>query len=103
MTALTEPAARTDLLNRLRRAEGQLRRVQRMIEVGSDCRSIAGQLNAVRKALDSTYSRMVVCFVEQELGTSTGARAHASAPATDGRRDAGIARTAVQAGLNRPG
>jgi DNA-binding FrmR family transcriptional regulator len=68
MTTLTEPAARTDLLHRLRRAEGQLRGVQRMIEEGSDCLSIAGQLNAVRKALDSTYARMAVCFVEQELG-----------------------------------
>lgn len=75
MTALTEPAARTDLLNRLRRAEGQLRGVQRMIEEGSDCMAIAGQLNAVRKALDSTYARMAVCFVEQELAGSTGARA----------------------------
>ena len=47
MTVLTEPAARADLLNRLRRAEGQLRGVQRMIEEGSDCLLIAGQLNAV--------------------------------------------------------
>ena len=75
MTALTEPAARADLLNRLRRAEGQLRGVQRMIEEGSDCLLIAGQLNAARKALDSTYARMAVCFVEQELVDSTGARA----------------------------
>ena len=78
MTALTEPAARTDLLNRLRRAEGQLRGVQRMIEEGNDCLSIAGQLNAVRKALDSTYARMAVCFVEQEL--SSPADASAAAP-----------------------
>jgi DNA-binding FrmR family transcriptional regulator len=77
MTALTEPAARTDLLHRLRRAEGQLRGVQRMIEEGSDCLSIAGQLNAVRKALDSTYARMAVCFVEQELGSPADARATA--------------------------
>ena len=67
MTTLTEPAARSDLLNRLRRAEGQLRGVQRLIEEGNDCLTIAGQLNAVRKALDSTYARMAVCFVEQEL------------------------------------
>lgn len=78
MTALTEPAARTDLLHRLRRAEGQLRGVQRMIEEGSDCMAIAGQLNAVRKALDSTYTRMAVCFVEQELGDAKGARTTAS-------------------------
>jgi CsoR family transcriptional regulator, copper-sensing transcriptional repressor len=73
MTTLTEPAARTDLLNRLRRAEGQLRGVQRLIEEGNDCMTIAGQLNAVRKALDSTYARMAVCFVEQELTDASGA------------------------------
>ena len=72
MTTLTEPTARADLLNRLRRAEGQLRGVQRLIEEGNDCQTIAGQLNAVRKALDSTYARMAVCFVEQELGAVAG-------------------------------
>ena len=78
MTALTEATARTDLLNRLRRAEGQLRGVQRLIEEGNDCMTIAGQLNAVRKALDSTYARMAVCFVEQELGAAAGAAVSAS-------------------------
>ncbi len=73
MTTLTEPAARADLLNRLRRAEGQLRGVQRLIEEGNDCLTIAGQLNAVRKALDSTYARMAVCFVEQELADASDA------------------------------
>jgi CsoR family transcriptional regulator, copper-sensing transcriptional repressor len=73
MTTLNEPAARADLLNRLRRAEGQLRGVQRLIEEGNDCLTIAGQLNAVRKALDSTYARMAVCFVEQELTDAGGA------------------------------
>ena len=73
MTTLTEPAARSDLLNRLRRAEGQLRGVQRLIEEGNDCLTIAGQLNAVRKALDSTYARMAVCFVEQELTDASDA------------------------------
>ncbi len=78
MTALTEPAARADLLNRLRRAEGQLRGVQRLIEEGNDCLTIAGQLNAVRKALDSTYARMAVCFVEQELNAAPGTGASAT-------------------------
>ena len=59
---------RTDLLNRLKRAEGQLRGVQRMIEEGQPCLDIASQISAVRKALDSAYVRMTVCFMEQELG-----------------------------------
>ena len=32
MSVLTDAAARTDVLNRLRRAEGQLRGIQRMVE-----------------------------------------------------------------------
>jgi CsoR family transcriptional regulator, copper-sensing transcriptional repressor len=69
MPALTDAGDRTDLLNRLKRAEGQLRGIQRMLEEGQDCMDIATQMAAVRKALDSTYVRMTVCFVEQELRT----------------------------------
>ena len=67
MAPFTDESARADLLNRLRRAEGQLRGVQRMIEEGQPCLDIAGQMAAVRKALDSAYVRMTVCFMQQEL------------------------------------
>lgn len=67
MTVLKDEASRTDLLNRLRRAEGQLRGIQRMVDEGEDCMQIAQQISAVRKALDSAYVRMTVCFMEQEL------------------------------------
>jgi DNA-binding FrmR family transcriptional regulator len=67
MTKLTDASARTDVLNRLRRAEGQIRGVQRMIEEGESCLKIGQQFSAVRKALDSTYVRMTMCFMEQEL------------------------------------
>jgi DNA-binding FrmR family transcriptional regulator len=68
-TALTDESARADVLNRLRRAEGQLRGIQRMVEEGEDCLKIGHQFSAVRKALDSTYLRMTLCFLEQELQT----------------------------------
>ena len=67
MTKLMDVAARTDVLNRLRRAGGQIRGVQRMIEEGESCLKIGQQFSAVRKALDSTYLRMTMCFMEQEL------------------------------------
>ena len=67
MSMLADSASRTDLLNRLKRAEGQLRGIQRMIEEGQTCLDIASQMAAVRKALDSTYVRMTVCFMQQEL------------------------------------
>lgn len=67
MNQIADADARTDILNRLKRAEGQLRGIQRMIEEGDSCLDIAGQMSAVRKALDSTYVRMTVCFMQQEL------------------------------------
>jgi len=67
MSKFTDEASRTDLLNRLKRAEGQLRGIQRMIEGGEPCIAIASQMAAVRKALDSAYVRMTVCYMQQEL------------------------------------
>jgi DNA-binding FrmR family transcriptional regulator len=64
---LTDSRDRTDVLNRLRRAEGQIRGIHRMVEAGESCLKIGQQFAAVRKALDSTYLRMTVCFMEQEL------------------------------------
>ena len=69
MRALRDETSRNELLNRLRRAEGQLRGVQRMIEEGDDCMHIAQQIAAVRRAIDSAYVRMTVCFMEQELSS----------------------------------
>lgn len=67
MAALDNDKHSTDILNRLKRAEGQLRGIQRMIEEGDEYLPIATQMAAVRKALDSTYVRMTVCFMEQQI------------------------------------
>ena len=67
MSELVDAKTRSDLLNRLKRAEGQLRGIQRMIEEGQPCLDIASQMAAVRKALDSAYVRMTVCFMQQEM------------------------------------
>ena len=67
MSNLSNSEARNDVLNRLRRAEGQIRGIQRMVEEGESCLKIGQQFSAVRKALDSTYLRMTVCFMQQEL------------------------------------
>lgn len=72
MAQLQDETSRTDLLNRLKRAEGQLRGIQRMIESGEPCLDIASQMAAVRKALDSAYVRMTVCFMQQELQQKLG-------------------------------
>lgn len=72
-----EPAAPTqpplaaerkaELMHRLRRAEGQVRGLQKLLEEGADCAKIAQQLLATRHALDSTYVRLNLSVAEQEL------------------------------------
>ena len=51
VSVLKDTQARTDVLNRLRRAEGQIRGIHRMVEEGEDCLKIGQQFAAVRKAL----------------------------------------------------
>ncbi|HSL74692.1 MAG TPA: metal-sensitive transcriptional regulator [Ilumatobacteraceae bacterium] len=48
-----------DVMNRLRRLEGQIRGVQRMIEEGQDCRDVVTQLSACKAALDRVGYRLV--------------------------------------------
>jgi len=48
-----ETISKEVLLNRLKRLEGQVRGVERMIEDGRDCESIITQLGAVRSAIES--------------------------------------------------
>jgi CsoR family transcriptional regulator, copper-sensing transcriptional repressor len=67
MATLTDASSRADILIRLKRAEGQLRGIQRMVEEGASCLDVAQQFSAARKALDSTYVRMTMCMLEQEL------------------------------------
>ena len=71
--AATLPAERkADLLHRLRRAEGQVRGLQRLLEEGADCARIAQQLLATRHALDSTYVRLNLSLAEAELHGARG-------------------------------
>jgi CsoR family transcriptional regulator, copper-sensing transcriptional repressor len=58
---------KAELMHRLRRAEGQVRGLQKLLEEGADCAKIAQQLLATRHALDSTYVRLNLSLAEQEL------------------------------------
>lgn len=58
---------RTDLLKRLRRAEGQVRGVHKLVEGDADCEKVVQQLAAVRKALDKVFYNAVACAIEQSL------------------------------------
>ena len=54
-----DEAAVTDVLNRLRRAQGQLNGVISMIEQGRECKDVVTQLAAVSKALDRAGFKIV--------------------------------------------
>lgn len=64
---------KTQVLTRLRRAEGQVRAVQAMVEREEDCERIAQQLAAARKALDRAFFDMMACMMQRELEAASAA------------------------------
>ncbi|MFZ5869579.1 MAG: metal-sensitive transcriptional regulator [Actinomycetota bacterium] len=54
-----------DVVNRLRRAQGQLAGVLRMIEEGRDCEAVVTQLAAVSRALDRAGFAIVAGGLKQ--------------------------------------
>ena len=52
-----------DVVNRLRRIEGQVRGLVEMIHAGRPCEDIALQMSATRKAMDKAFYRMMACSV----------------------------------------
>lgn len=54
-----DDAARTEVLNRLRRIEGQVRGIERMVEEGRGCADVITQVAAARAALDRLGHRIV--------------------------------------------
>jgi DNA-binding FrmR family transcriptional regulator len=59
----------SDVVKRLRRAEGQIRGVIAMLESGRDCSEVATQLAAVSKALDRAGFKVIAGGLEQCLGS----------------------------------
>jgi DNA-binding FrmR family transcriptional regulator len=57
------------VLNRLRRAQGQLAGVIAMIESGRDCKDVVTQLAAVSRALDRAGFKIVASGMRQCLAT----------------------------------
>lgn len=68
------------VLNRLRRAHGQLAGVISMIEQGRDCKDVVTQLAAVSKALDKAGFKIVATGLRQCL---TGETPENSQPITE--------------------
>ena len=62
-----EPDARAAVLNRLRRAQGQLAGVISMVEQGRNCRDVVTQLAAVSRALDRAGFKIVASNMRECL------------------------------------
>ena len=67
------------ILNRLKRAQGQLAAVIAAVETGKDCRSVVTQLSAVTSALDKA-GFAIIAHAMQECLTETGENRDESKP-----------------------
>ena len=68
-----DPAEMRKVSNRLKRAQGQLAAVVRMVDEGADCVDVVTQLSAVSKALDRAgfaviSSGLKQCLTDEENG-----------------------------------
>jgi DNA-binding FrmR family transcriptional regulator len=61
------------VLNRLRRAQGQLAAVIAMVESGRDCKDVVTQLAAVSRALDRAGFKIVASGMRQCLAEGSDA------------------------------
>ncbi len=68
------------VLNRLRRAQGQLAGVISMIEQGRDCKEVVTQLAAVSRALDRAGFKIVATGLRE---CATGTTANGGAPLSE--------------------
>lgn len=63
------PAETSDeVIKRLRRLEGQIRGLQRMVDEGSECRDIVTQLAAAKGALDRIGFRLMTAALRSAPG-----------------------------------
>lgn len=62
-----EPDVMGSVINRLRRAEGQLGGVIKMMQEGRDCEDVVTQLAAVSRALDKAGFAIIASGLEQCL------------------------------------
>ena len=61
-----------DVLNRLKRVEGQIRGLQRLVETGSSCKKIASQVKAARSAIDAVGKMVLACYLKEALENVKG-------------------------------
>lgn len=67
-----QEGTQADVLRRLRRIEGQVRGLQRMVEEGEPCRDVLSQFKATRTALDSAGRLLLTEFLAQSIIRGNG-------------------------------
>jgi uncharacterized protein len=67
-----------DIIKRLKRAEGHMRRVIAMFDEGRSCLELAQQLHAVEKAISEAKRRLIHDHVDHCLDTVTNGKGGAS-------------------------
>ncbi|WP_341360050.1 metal-sensitive transcriptional regulator [Georgenia sp. M64] len=67
-----DPTEMGKVINRLKRAQGQLAGVLRMLEEGRDCEDVVTQLSAVSRALDRAGFAIIATSMRQCLVDSDG-------------------------------
>jgi len=85
-----EEISQDTLLKRLRRIEGQVRGIQKMIADGRDCESLVTQLGAIRSAIDGVgalllKNYMKICFNQETIAECANVESLARAIAIWGR------------------
>ncbi len=60
-------------MNRLKRVEGQIKGILRMMEEGKECKDVITQLSAARSAIDRTIAVIVSSNLEQCIRESIDA------------------------------
>lgn len=66
------PAEMTAVINRIKRAQGQLAGVLKMLQEGRDCEDVVTQLAAVSRALDRAGFAIVATGLQQCLANGDG-------------------------------
>ena len=67
-----DPKDMTPVINRIKRAQGQLAGVLRMLEEGRECEDVVTQLAAVSRALDRAGFAIVATGLQQCLANGDG-------------------------------
>jgi DNA-binding FrmR family transcriptional regulator len=69
-----DPTEMTPVINRIKRAQGQLNGIVKMLEEGRECEDVVTQVAAVSRALDKAGFAIVSIGIQQALNSPEGVR-----------------------------